>query len=264
MRSRIIFYLKYLRYRIRAKHYKGFGVHSPFLYKLLSDVVFDYTPYYSQNDIMELRKDLKKNDYILEVKDMGAGSKVFKTNSRKIKDIVKHSIVNVKFGELLFRLVVYFQPKTILELGTSLGIGTLYLAKPESSATIYTIEGCPVTAGIASINFELLKARNIKPFVGSFDEKLPEILKEVDFLDFVYFDGNHKKEATLKYFNLCLTKSNINSIFVFDDIHWSKEMEEAWEEIKQNPSVRLTIDLFFFGLVIFKDELSKQDFIVKF
>ena len=145
-----------------------------------------------------------------------------------------------------------------MDLGANIGYITLLMAELVGpNGRIYAIEPDPS-------NFELLKAGNIKPYVGSFDEKLPEILNEIDVLNFVYFDGNHKKEASLKYFNQCIEKINNNTIFVFDDIHWSRDMEEAWKEIKQNPKVKLTIDLFCYGLVFFKKELSKQDFIVKF
>ena len=262
--QKIKFLLKYLKYRLTAKHAKGFGIHSPFLYELINDVIYDFTTYYAQDDIWELRQELLSDKRIIEVTDFGAGSHVMKSNKRKIKDIAKHSAVNEKFGELLFRLVVKFRPKTILEIGTSIGLGTLYLAMPDSRNVVYSLEGCPETAKIAKENFDILEVKNIKQIIGNFDKTLPKLLNETNNLDFVYFDGNHTKEATIKYFEMCLPKINNNTIFVFDDIHWSPGMSQAWNYIKQSQKVKLTVDLFFSGIVFFKKELSKQDFVVKF
>ena len=262
--QKIKFLLKYLKYKLTAKHAKGFGVHSPFLYELVHDVIYDFTPYYAQDDIWELRRELLEDKRIINVTDLGAGSRIMKSSERKIKDIAKHSAVTEKFGELLFRLVVKFRPKTIIEIGTSIGLGTLYLAMPDSRSKVYTIEGCPETARIATENFQISDVKNITQVIGNFDKKLDEVLQETNQLDFVYFDGNHTKEATLKYFYTCLPLINNNSVFVFDDIHWSKGMEDAWTEIKQNIKVKLTVDLFFSGLVFFKNELSKENYVVKF
>ena len=256
--------LKYIKYKLTARHKKGFGIHSPFLYNLIRNVLMLNTNYYALDDIADLRYDLLNCSEKINVQDFGAGSKIMKSNSRKIKDIAKHSAINEKFGEMLFRLIEYFKPNTIIELGTSLGIGTLYLAMPNSKAKVFTIEGCKETAKQATENFTKLNVNNISQIIGNIDIELPKLLSNINKLDFVYFDGNHQKQATLNYFNLCLEKTHNDTIFYFDDIHWSKGMESAWEEIKKNKKVTLTIDLFFSGIVFFKKELSKEDFIIKF
>lgn len=262
--ERIIFALKYLMYKLFAKHRKGFGIHSPFLYRFVSEVLYGKRYFYAYDAIAELRYDLLESKDKIKVKDFGSGSKKMKSNERKIKDIAKYSAVSEKYGELLFRIVEYYKPKTILELGTSLGLGSLYLALPDSKAKVYTIEGCPETAKKASENFRELGVKNIKQIIGNTDEELPVFLKDANTLDFVYFDGNHRKQATLDYFCQCLKKIGNDTIFYFDDIRWSKEMEEAWEKIKANEQVRLAVDLFFAGIVFFKKELSKENFVVKF
>ncbi len=256
--------LKYIKYKFTAKHKNGYGIHSPFLYDLIRNIISEYSNYYALDDIAALRYDLLDSTEKINVKDFGAGSKKMSSAYRKVKDITKYSAINEKFGELLFRLIEYFKPKTILELGTSLGIGSLYLAMPNSKAKIYTIEGCPETAKKASKNFKELKIKNIQQKIGNINTELPELLKNLEKLDFVYFDGNHQKNATINYFNQCLSKKHNNTIFWFDDINWSKGMNEAWEEIKKNKDVSLTIDLFFCGIVFFKKELSKEDFIIRF
>jgi len=262
--EKINFILKYLTYRLTAKHRNGYGIHSPFLYNFVRNVLYGNNYFYAYDDIAELRYELLESKKKINITDFGAGSKVMKTNTRKVKDIARYSAIREKFGEMLFRTVEHYKPKIILELGTSLGLGTLYLAMPDKRASVYTIEGCPETAKVASENFAEMNAENIKQIIGNIDDKLPELLNNLKTVDFVYFDGNHQKEASLKYFNQCLKKANNETIFYFDDIHWSKEMEEAWEEIKRNEKVRLSIDLFFSGLVFFKKELSKENFVVKF
>ena len=258
------FVLKYIKYKLFAKHRNGYGIHSPFLYDLIRNVLSKNTNYYALDDIAELRYELLDCNETINVKDFGAGSKVMKSNVRKIKDIVKNSAISEKYGEMLFRLIEKFKPQTILELGTSLGMGTLYLAKPNSRAKVYTIEGCLETAKKAFDNFKEIEAQNIKQIEGNINDKLPEFLNDIENLDFVYFDGNHQKEATLNYFKQCLQKAHNNTIFYFDDIHWSKGMEEAWEKIKAHKDITLTVDLFFSGIVFFKKGLSKQDFVIRF
>ena len=262
--EKLRFVLKYIKYKLFAKHRKGYGIHSPFLYDLIRNVLYKEINYYALDDIAELRYELLDCNETINVKDFGVGSKVMKSNIRKVKDIAKHSAISEKYGEMLFRLIEKFKPKTILELGTSLGLGTLYLAKPNSKANIFTIEGCPETTRKATDNFKECKAENINQIAGNINDKLPEFLNEIDTLDFVCFDGNHQKEATLNYFNQCLLKTHNDTIFYFDDIHWSKGMEEAWEKIKSNKAVTLTVDLFFSGIVFFRKELSKQDFVIRF
>lgn len=257
-------FFKYIKYRLTAKHKKGYGVHSPFLYHFVSELMYGKQYFYAFDDIFDLRDDLLFSKDQIEVTDFGAGSKIMKSNIRKIKDIAKYSAISEKFGELIFKIIEFYKPQNILELGTSLGIGTLYLAMPNSKAKVYTIEGCPQTAKQASKNFKELNIKNISQITGNINTELPNLLSKIDKLDFVYFDGNHQKEATINYFNLCLEKAHNNTIFYFDDIHWSEGMEEAWATIKSNKKVSLSIDLFFSGIVFFKKELSKEDFIVKF
>jgi predicted O-methyltransferase YrrM len=165
---------------------------------------------------------------------------------------------------MLFRLACQMQPNNILELGTSLGVTTLYLSSARPSANIYTIEGCPNIANIANQVFRNEKANNITSIVGNINTELPKVLSKIESLDMVFFDANHTKEATLNYFYKCLEKANDNSIFIFDDIYWSEGMTEAWKEIYENPAVTYSIDLFHLGIIFFKKEWKKSHFKIKF
>lgn len=253
---------KYFTYRLFAKHRHGHGIHSPFVYKLLREVIEDTKPDTEYKLVDKARNILLKDNTTIQQTDYGAGSRKMRTKT--IANIARHAGTTKKYGQLLFRLVKHFEPKTILELGTSLGLSASYLSLGCPKAQLITMEGCPQCTGIAMETFKQVGATNIQIKNGIFDTELPKTLDNCEQIDFVFFDGNHKLVPTLKYFELCLAKCGNDSIFVFDDIHWSEEMEEAWVQIKKHPKVKVTVDLFFMGLVFFRREMQKQDFVIKF
>ena len=255
----IKYYLQFL-FASKNEH----SLHSPFVFELYTKIIQAKTPFPVFEQIENLRKKLLKNRLKIDITDFGAGSKIYKTNHREIRQIVKSAEKNPKFGKLLFRLIQYFTPKTIFDLGTSLGITTIYESKAYESSQIFTFEGCPATATIAQQNFDELNCKNIKIIVGNIDETLPIELSKIEQLDFAFFDANHRFEPTIKYFKLCLEKATENSVFVFDDIHWSDEMHESWQVIKNHPRVMISIDLFFVGLIFFRKNQPKQNFILRF
>lgn len=260
--SKLKFLLNYTKYRLKSGN--EHQIHSPFVFELYNDVIVDTTPYYVYTDIESIRAKLLLTDMPITIEDYGAGSKVNPSNSRKIKDIAKNTLKPAKYGQLLFRLVNRFKPESVLELGTSLGVSTLYLAASSKKTKVVTVEGCPNTAKVAQINFNKIGFNNIELVNDTFDHFLPDYLNKSGSLDFVFFDGNHQQEATLNYFNLCVEKAQNHSVFVFDDIHWSEGMTAAWETIKKHPKVTTTIDLYFMGIVFFNTDLSKEDFVLKF
>ena len=254
---------KYLHYYFTASNGKGHGVHSPFVFDFITNVLNDKKRYDCYATIEGVRKQLKGNTAVIEVKDFGAGSAVIKSNKRIVKDIANSSLKSPKFARLLFRMVQYYQPKNILELGTSFGITTAYLASGNTDAKVFTCEGAQEIAVIAQNNFNHLSIQNITLLKGDFAQTLPGLFDEVDQFDFAFVDGNHRKEPTLQYFQQLLHHSTNKAILVFDDIHWSSEMEAAWLVIQGHPSVTLTIDLFFIGIVIISDEIKvKQHFTI--
>lgn len=253
---------KYLSYKLNAvsKH----KVHSPFVFDLIVDVLENENSYYAFPAIELIRKKLLLNKRTIHVEDMGAGSRVHKSDKRKIKEIAKHSAKEPRYAQLLFKMVNYYQPNTIVELGTSLGLTTTYLAKARKQAKIYSLEGSPEICKEAKKTFKSLLVKNVELVQGNFNITLPETLSKIDVLDFAFFDGNHQKGPTLNYFKQCLAKGNEHSVFVFDDIHWSDEMTEAWEEIKAHPGVTLTIDIFQLGIVFFRKGVEKQHFVLRY
>nr|WP_308419226.1 class I SAM-dependent methyltransferase [Bizionia arctica] len=229
------------------------------MYNLITKCFYDSTRYPEYHQLKEYKKKLLANKKELEITDLGAGSKVSENKTRAISSIAKHSGTTLKRAKLLFRLSKYFQSKQILELGTSLGIATqaLHLGNPE--ATITSIEGCPNISHTAKVQLGDLTQLNL--LIGDFDSRL-DTLKQNNF-DLVFFDGNHNKEATLRYFEKLLPKTHNNTIFIFDDIYWSEDMTQAWEIIKAHPKVTVTVDTFFWGLVFFRKEQVREDFVVR-
>ena len=274
------------------------AVHSPFVFNLVTKCFYDKTIYQEYEVLNAYRQALLKNHNTIEVADFGAGSRVFKSNIRQISQIAKTAGISKKRAELLFRMVRYFKPNEILEIGTSLGLATSAMALGNSESNITSLEGCGNTLSVAENLFEDIgfKSQNLgfKFQVSSFnrlnnqinfvncqfEEFLsaqvgltsnlkPETLKnELDNLkletyNLIYFDGNHSKKATLDYFELLLPTITNDSVWIFDDIHWSQDMEQAWEVIKNHEKVTVTIDTFQWGIVFFRKEQEKEHFVIR-
>ena len=254
----IIAYIKFL-----LKSTNQHGVHSPFVYNLLTKCFYKTEEKTAFKTVRAYIKEVRLDNRIISVKDFGAGSRVFKSNERKVSDIAKNAAISTKRALLLNRLTSYLNIKTALELGTSLGVSSTAIAAG-NNVKLLTLEGCPETSNIAREYFNKFGLNTITLKVGNFDEFFTfENRKKEHFQDLIYFDGNHQKEATLSYFNQLLPLAQNNSVFIFDDIHWSKGMEEAWEEIKAHPRVRVSIDSFFWGLIFFREEQEKEHFTLR-
>jgi predicted O-methyltransferase YrrM len=256
---------KYIQYYLTASNGKGHGIHSPFVFDFIKFVLNDQEKYACYPTIESLRKGLLNDDAVIEVEDFGAGSSVIKTNKRIVSKMAASSLKSKKYAQLLHRIVQYYKPQTIIELGTSFGITTSYLAYANENGVVYTMEGAAAIAGIATKNFTDLSLRNIKLIQGDFEQTMPSLLASLPKIDLAFIDGNHRKAPTLQYFRQLLNHSGPSAMLIFDDIHWSAEMEEAWEQIQHDSAVTLTIDLFFIGLVFINPDFKvKQHFKIRF
>ena len=266
MYSRFRLAQKYLHYYLTASNGKGHGIHSPFVFEFIGKVLNEERPFpAAYASIEDLRRRLRQDGTILEIEDMGAGSAQKATRQRSIADIARQAAKPRKWGQWLFRMARHYQPATILELGTSLGLSTSYLAAGAPDAAVWTIEGSDAVAAVARRNFQSLGLKNIHPVTGNFDQVLEGVLDAAGPIGLAFVDGNHRREPTLRYFDRLIVRASPSSVLIFDDIHWSEEMEEAWAAIKKDTRVFLTVDLFFVGLVFFREEFKvKQDFVVRF
>jgi predicted O-methyltransferase YrrM len=256
--------VKYLKYFLFSHHRDGHGIHSPFVFNLVScifrnkiepDIVFS---------IEKTRKKLLTDPRSIMVNDLGAGSKKMKTSLRKVSDIARYSAVPGKYGILLSNMAKAFGKPFILEFGTSLGISTMYMAATCGDSTVITMEGCKETSSIASVNFREAGFTNIRLINGSFDDILPGIRNGMTCPGLIFIDGNHRKEPLISYFNQVADMSDSNSVVIIDDINFSREMAEAWIEIKNHKNVTLSVDIFRMGIVFFRKGINHLNYVVRY
>lgn len=257
MNSKLPQIVSYIKHYFKA-HRKGHGVHSPFAYRLCEEVFYNKHPFYAFEQLKTTRKKLLKDEQTINMEDFGVGSQVFKSKQRKINAIARHGISSRQQSELIFRLMNFMHSEKALELGTSLGLNTLYMASTNANTQVISVDACNDLINYAEQLAKKNKIKNIKFVNAKFEEALPIIISQSPDIDFVYIDGNHSYEASLHYFNALLKISGNNSVFVFDDIYWSEGMTKAWQEIKAHPKVKLSIDTFYTGFVFFKDELKEK------
>lgn len=201
--------------------------------------------------------------------DFGAGSH-FRHVRRSIAQECKNSSIVPKYGRLLHQILSYFQPSVGIELGSCLGVSTFYqylafLSFPE--ARFYSIEGDAALSAYLQAKIKhwpTASSMEFQGIVGNFQEVLPPLLQKLDHVDYAFIDGHHQLEPTLHYFSLFKEKSRAQTILIFDDIHWSEGMEKAWNTIKKDPDIRLSLDFYRFGVVFFNPALSKEDHVIRY
>jgi predicted O-methyltransferase YrrM len=259
--------IKYLKYLFTASNGRGHGIHSPFVFEFVDQVLMASN---KQKDVFKeiekIRQDYTKDrSRFIEVKDLGAGSVSNSGSNRSIAQIAKGAAKHPKFARLLHRMVEYYKVESVLELGTSLGLTTRYFAVAGDEVKVQTIEGAPEIANFSRDSFKEEGFTNIDLLVGDFESMLPEALLKMKGKKLIFFDGNHQYQPTMRYFMEVLKICDEEDILVFDDIHWSEGMEKAWEEIKKYERVTCSVDLFFIGVVFLRKEFKeKLDFTIRF
>ncbi|TQI71562.1 methyltransferase family protein [Gramella sp. Hel_I_59] len=267
----MLFQLKaYIKFLLKSQN--EHGLHSPFVYELVTRCFYDTSEHSEYDIIKDYRNDLLRNREIIEVEDFGAGSRVFSSNRRPIHAIAKNAGITLFRAKLLFRIVNYLKIGNAMELGTSLGIASAAIAANKFTE-LTTIEGCKETAKIARQHFEKFDLNNVDLRFDKIENVLSDLTGKVrttkigqktsEKFDLIYFDGNHQKQATLDYFRTLLPLAHNDSVFIFDDIHWSADMQEAWKEIIAHPQVRVSIDTFQWGFIFFRSEQVKEHFTIR-
>lgn len=237
------------------------SLHSPFLYDLYTKVInVEAAP---ELDIEKLRIDLLKTHREIDVPDLGVKSKHFASSTRKISEIAETSVSSVRLSSLYYRLAEYAEAKTIVELGTSFGLNTLYLAK-KKGVKVYTFEGSASIAEVAEDTFKFAATKNIELIKGNINSTLYSTLSRIPKIDFAFIDANHQYEATKKYFEELLMKVHHKSVMVIDDIHGNPGMNNAWKEICKHDLVHTTLDLYRCGILFFDPSLTKQHVVLQF
>lgn len=257
---------KFLVYLLTSSNGKGHGVHSPFVFDFIVNVLRGKNAdVQAFQQIEAKRRAFEHSNQVLDVLDLGAGSSSGKQNQRTVSSIAKRAAKPSRFARLFYRIITYYKIDSVLELGTSLGLTTRYLSIAAPQHGVISVEGAPAIAHFTSKSLSEEGFRNTTILTGDFNDHLPEALSSMKGRKLVFFDGNHQYQPTLDYFQAALGVIADADILIFDDIHWSKDMEKAWSEIRNNEKVSCTIDLFFIGIVFFRKEFKeKLDFAIRF
>ncbi|MEI6048504.1 MAG: class I SAM-dependent methyltransferase [Bacteroidota bacterium] len=255
---------KYLKYILIALNRRGHGIHSPFVFDLVSRVFRNKIDTDIVCCIEKVRKTLISDPRSIIVTDFGQGSEKLKTNIRKVSDIARNSPVSGKYGVLLSNMAAEFGGQLIVEFGTSLGISTMYMALSDPDTLVNTIEDCPAISEIAKERFKEAGIKNIEVLTGSFNEVLPFIINKHIIPGLVFIKGDHRKEPVINYFTQIMEISDSKTVIIIDDINYSREMEEAWNEIKRFEKVSLTIDLHKMGIVFFREGINHRDYVIRY
>lgn len=242
------------------------GTHSlqaPFVYNLYTQVILADNDSQVFQSYRDLQKTFYRSDQLVEAVQLGADSKVEAGITHAVSKIARHGTSQAKISRLLYRLAQSNNSKTIVELGTSLGINTCYLSAIED-AEVFTFEGAPQIAAIAKTNFSEQNRTNISLITGEIDSTLDNFLDGISQIDFAFIDANHRYEPTLRYFEMLKSKAQPETIIVLDDIYWSREMTRAWKHIISSDAITLSLDLFNIGVVFIRPELTKQNLQLRF
>lgn len=250
----------YVAHYLTSRHTLGYGIHSPYLFYIARAIFPEDSPYYCFADVEALRKKLSLSSETIHVEDFGTGH----SGPRAVSAVLNGSVKSRREAQLLFRLVNFCGARTIVELGTCLGLTTAYLALPYSDSMVYTFEGSGELAKMARHNWQSLGISNIRLFQGDISQTLSARLSEIPTVDFAFLDANHTSEATLRYFETLLPKVHEKTIFVLDDIRYNKDMFGAWKQITKHPAVTATMDLGDMGLVFFDSHYLRETYRIRF
>ena len=255
---------KYIQHLFYLRHRRGHGIHSPYLFEFVNKVIFNGAGLTVPPEILRVHREMRKDRTIIPEVKLGAASHVYSTGERSVASFVSHSSVPAKYGALLYRISGWFEPEMIIELGSGLGISTLYLAAGSPHAPLHSIEGNAHRASFAEKVIAGTKLDMVNIHQGEMDEELNKLIPQMKSRFVAFVDGNHRYEPTIAYLKRFIDAAGEEALIIVDDIYWSKEMFKAWEELKSWPESRVSIDLYQMGIILLRRDLGKANFKFKF
>ncbi|MCK5135727.1 MAG: class I SAM-dependent methyltransferase [Bacteroidales bacterium] len=241
--------IKYLEHQLYRRHRKGRGIHPPYLFSFVHDVVFNTPGTDIPHEISEMHRNLWKDRTMI--------------GERTVGSFVCGSSVSPRYGELLFRITRWFCPDMILELGTGLGVSTMYLGQGYPGVPLHSIEGNTERAAFAAQLVCRCHLEQVSIHWGDLDRKLEEILPQLDGRFVAFVDANHSYEPTIRYVRAILEKAGDEAVIIMDDIYWSRGMSRAWKEVISWPGISVSIDLFHMGILLLRKDLNKAHVKIK-
>jgi predicted O-methyltransferase YrrM len=223
----------FIRHLLSARSAAGYGVHSPFVFDFLTNVVKGKSDGHVILKVERLRQEMLADRRILRITDLGVGSSGRTGQERSIHDIASTAPLPARQASLLSRIAASLRGGNsgiILELGTSLGISTLALSLAAPERRVVTIEGCPELAGIARQNLLRHGALNAEVINMEFGAALDQLKREGRNVSLAFIDGNHRGEALGEYAR-SIRAAGEEMIIVADDIHLNRGMYSAWSSL---------------------------------
>jgi len=236
---------KYLWKIRKAKYGRGFGIHSPFVFSLITNVLREKSLYYDYKRIEQLRDALLDDPSFLL--------------NRETQKKIQKSLTSERHGRFLFRLVNFFHPETLLEIGTGLGVDTLYMASPQKNCRCFTLEEDPLLQDLSGKLFSAQSSSNIELVKGRWRDSLEEALNKIEKLDFVCLNAN-QKQPIHELYKMCRSKMHEQSIFVIRNIRVSKDLYELWEELKKEEKVISAVDMYSMGILLYNPSLTNKHY----
>lgn len=245
---------QYIKYFFKSKHWRGYGVHSPYMFYLVTMIIEDRNSFYRFSQIENMRKVLKNTTKTLMVGNEGEKKEV------KISSLLKQGSISPSYDQLLFRLSRYFHPKNILEIGTTIGLSTMYMAAPDSTCNVYTVEKDAGISSLARLNFKRAEFSNIKVLNENVSSPVVTDLIKTNQIDLYYFGRKASDEDVRCVLECTTNRYSSSTVIMISDIYKTKEREILWNEMKQIKGVRVCLELFFYGILIFNEDLQPQSY----
>lgn len=236
------------------------GIHSPFVFDFVDNCLTTKVDKNFLNTRKIWLQILKKNREQFKITDLGAGSKQM-GNTRSVAQLAKNAGSKGLYGEILWKIAHHYRPELMLELGTSIGTGSIHLKSGNPESHLITVEGCDAILSRALQQFDYWHLSGITTICSSFETfvELPAIGK----YDLIFLDGNHSRNATLVYLEKLFDHSHSQTVFILDDIRWSDDMWDLWKQLVSDERFHVSIDLGRMGLLWRREEQTKEHFVLR-